>query len=128
MSKYDQLTPSEKAKLTRRLNKLDDQRHATYRLQFQVYRAKEKELSKVSNPKIDEILSEENAKVAELMAQIKAIKDEAGEKIKAIRKADREACQSEFDEYMKASSLAHEWWKAEHKKTTEEFYKEVGVE
>lgn len=134
MNSYDDLTPSNKRKLTRLINKLDDQRYATYRLQWEAYRAKADALYEEQHAHRAKIKSQAQEQtdilreqIEAINIQIDAINSQATDELRALNTAHREACSPEFQEYDKAQALATEWYKVERTKAVEEFYKDVEV-
>ena len=123
---YDALTPAQKSKLTRLVNKLDEQRIAAWKIQWEAYKAKQSELSAVSSPIIQEMKKELTEAIAIHEQAIKDLRAKHDEDYWAIINEDREKAKPESDEYQKASSMAHQWYLKERDKVVGAFWKELG--
>jgi hypothetical protein len=123
---YDDLTPAQKAKFTRLANKLDDQRHAAYQIQWETYSKKSTTLSAEIEPQIEAIRLEAQQKVEALRQQIKEITDTASNEVWELRKQVSAECAPEFKAYEEASSRAFKWRNEKWEEVKANFWKELG--
>lgn len=122
---YDDLTPAEKARLTRLLNKLDEKKWAASAIQYNIYREKSDANYLLVSPQIDAVREEYGTKINALFEQISQLREEQGEKVRALNDAHREVARPEFEEYQKASDLAHKWYLSARDEAVAKFYEEV---
>lgn len=122
---YDALTPAQKSKLTRQLNKLDEQRHSAYRLQWEIYRTKSDALYEEQRPQREQIQQEATQKIEALRAEILAIDEQMRKDVSALNTEHRDTCHPEFEEYNKAQTLAFQWHKGKREELINAFYAEV---
>jgi len=122
---YDNLTPSQKAKLTRLINKLDDQKWAASRIQYAAYQAKQDEIQTEQQPRREQIQSEAAEKIAALREQIIEIDKQMRAELQGLYNEQREQTKPLFEAYETARTLAHEWHKVEEAKVVDKFYTEV---
>lgn len=123
--RYDDLTPAQKAKMTRIFNKLDDQKYQAYRIQFETYQAKRTELWDNRQPELDQIDAEYQAKLAELAELQKEAEEARRAKRGAIIDQITEQYKPEADRYQEAYKMALEWQTAERKRLLEAFWAEI---
>lgn len=122
---YDDLTPAQKAKWTRMYNKINDQRCASYLIQYDAYRIKSDALYPIAEKQAGEIRQEAREKIEELQKQIEQIEKETKQKTEPIYEAVRKECQPEWEAYIKASDLAREWMSREWEKAKENFWQKI---
>jgi hypothetical protein len=122
---YDKLTPAQKAKYTRLYNKINNQRSASYHLQYLAYSEKSEALYKEANLEAEKIRDEAKIKVDLLKAEITKINEDTKEKVNPIYEAVRLEYKPEWDTYLKASDLADKWMEKEWAEAKENFWKEV---
>jgi hypothetical protein len=122
---HDNLTPAQKAKYTRLYNKLNDQRCASFRIQYDAYRAKSDVLYPIAEKQAEEIKAEAQLKIEELQKQIAQIEREKAETLAPIYEAVRKECAPEWEAYLKASDLAREWHLNKWEEAKENFWQEL---
>jgi hypothetical protein len=123
---YDDLTPAQKAKLTRLINKLNEQRMSAWAIQWDAYKKKQRELSAISDPIVQQMKKEMFEAIAVHEQAIKDLRAKYDENYWAIITADREKAKPESEEYIKAQDLAQKWFNEQREKKIAEFWKELG--
>ena len=122
---YDNLTPAQKARLTRTYNKLNEQRIAASTIQWEAYNAKRSEVFAEVEPKVKEIQAEAQARIETLREQIKAISAQADNLVAALRMDAREECKTESDAWTLASDSATKWHNEKWEAAKDDFWKEL---
>ena len=121
---YDNLTPAQKSKLTRRHNKAWEERNLKMKdVLYHLYITKRKEAEALYPT--ESIYEEASVKIEALKEQIKQIETERNAKVSEMRNLQNNHTKAEFEAYNQESSREWAEYRATQEGITEAFWAEI---